>query len=704
MPSRSTSIKITGNVTEALAAMDKLGLKVEETAAKTESKLGGASHRVGGVFSGLGQKLGQFGIPFSESLDKIGEKFSDVETKGKGFASNFAQVGQAAALGLAGAAVSIGGVGVEAALAAQKVEAQLKTAVENTGSSFEEFEPKMRAADATLRKFGFTNNETNQALTTLTQALGSPEKALSAYKVAADLARAKNLDLNTSALMVAKGMEGQTRPLKQLGIDLPVYAGGAQQVHLAQLALSKAQSNVNAILQKSPDAINPASKAHQSYEKALAAVQVAQTKLHAVQSSGPTILAALEKRVNGAGEAYGKTFAGQVAQAKAQLDNVAERIGNRLIPALAKAMTATENVVTWFSKHKAIAEALGAVVGGVLVVAIGAYAVTMAQAAIATVAATWPVLAIIAAVAALGVGIYELVKHWHSVWGEIKTVMGDAWNFIKSAFDFIMNLAIAPLKAALKALETLWSTEWAIIRTVLTAAWNDVIKPVMNFIINAGIWLVRNEIRGLQVIWSSVWGMIKSVVSTTWDGLKSIFGFLVNLGIHLVRDEINGLKTIWDKIWNGIKDTISTVWNTGIKPVFDAIKRGVDDVMGAVSKVTGLAGKVGGGVEHLLGFGGSNKGGKGRYSGGWTTGAPGQISPDWVHGGEFVLSTDMLAGRQRVDPAVVSAITNNNAPTPAGAFGGDVVNNYTVNAQTNATATDIMREFTWLARANSAIG
>ncbi|HEX2939824.1 MAG TPA: hypothetical protein VHO91_02180 [Rhodopila sp.] len=40
MPSRSTSIKITGNVTEALAAMDRLGLKVEETAKETEPKLG----------------------------------------------------------------------------------------------------------------------------------------------------------------------------------------------------------------------------------------------------------------------------------------------------------------------------------------------------------------------------------------------------------------------------------------------------------------------------------------------------------------------------------------------------------------------------------------------------------------------------------------------------------------------------------------
>ena len=39
-------------------------------------------------------------------------------------------------------------------------------------------------------------------------------------------------------------------------------------------------------------------------------------------------------------------------------------------------------------------------------------------------------LLIIAAVAAVGVGIYVLATHWHQVWGDIKQWTGDAWHWI----------------------------------------------------------------------------------------------------------------------------------------------------------------------------------------------------------------------------------------------------------------------------------
>lgn len=64
------------------------------------------------------------------------------------------------------------------------------------------------------------------------------------------------------------------------------------------------------------------------------------------------------------------------------------------------------------------------------IVATGIWIASMAAAAVATIAATWPILAIAAAVALVAVGIYELVRHWP----EIKT--------------FFVNLATGALEAA----------------------------------------------------------------------------------------------------------------------------------------------------------------------------------------------------------------------------------------------------------------
>lgn len=107
MPRGNTQIKITGNVTEALAALEHLGIKAEETGVKVEHTLGRAAHGVGGAFQRLGGMAEQWGIPFSASISKIGEKFAEAETKGAKFSAALGEVGKVALLG--------GGAGLAAA-------------------------------------------------------------------------------------------------------------------------------------------------------------------------------------------------------------------------------------------------------------------------------------------------------------------------------------------------------------------------------------------------------------------------------------------------------------------------------------------------------------------------------------------------------------------------------------------------------------
>jgi TP901 family phage tail tape measure protein len=96
-------------------------------------------------------------------------------------------------------------------------------------------------------------------------------------------------------------------------------------------------------------------------------------------------------------DAATNTFNNKVKALEASLQVLEVRIGNKLIPIL-------ERWASWLSKHKSLVETVATAIGTFLVVAVMAYTVAMTQAAIATIAATWPVLAIIAAVALLAVG------------------------------------------------------------------------------------------------------------------------------------------------------------------------------------------------------------------------------------------------------------------------------------------------------------
>jgi TP901 family phage tail tape measure protein len=88
---------------------------------------------------------------------------------------------------------------------------------------------------------------------------------------------------------------------------------------------------------------------------------------------------------------------------------------------------------------------IGKVVIGVLP-AMGGWIASMWSAAAATIAATWPILAIIAGVAALAAGAYLIVKHWDAVsgffvglWNNVTGVFSSAWEVIKTVFSSALN-------------------------------------------------------------------------------------------------------------------------------------------------------------------------------------------------------------------------------------------------------------------------
>ena len=360
----------------------------------------------------LRASIGEFKAKMAEAREEV-RKLADDGARNH---ERFASFGKAALLGLAGVAVAVGTVSLEMADRYEKSHARLEAAMKGAGTSFEAYRPQIEKTQKQMEKFGYTNADTQAALAQFTVSLKDPAKGLAEMGLAADLAKFKNIPLADSALVVAKAMEGQLRPLKALGIDLPVAAAGALRLEKAHAALAAAQDKVNALLEKYPGAVNAANKHHAMYEAATAKVTAAQAKLKDTMGETAVVLKALHERLGGQAAAAAETFGGKVLAMKTQADDFAKNLGLMLIPILEKLMTVITKTIDWFKQHREVALALAAVVGTLLVGAIVA-------AGVAFVAALSPVILMTAALAALAVGVAYCWNHFRTFRSIVEAVL-----------------------------------------------------------------------------------------------------------------------------------------------------------------------------------------------------------------------------------------------------------------------------------------
>jgi phage-related protein len=525
-----------------------------------------------------------------EALAALGEMEHHAEklgTESSAHMQRFQAVGKAALLGVAGAATVVGGYALEMADKFEQANARLETSVVNAGGSFDQLKPHLDATISQLAKFGYTSTDTESALADLTAATHHPAESLQQMSLAADVARGRNISLADATHLLVYAQTGHVAMLSRLGIQVKDNNG------------------------KLVDA--------------------------------KTALERLSQMYGGAASRNAETFAGKTQALKAQAANLATQLGMVLVPILEHVAAATEAVVNWFEQHRTTAEALGIVVGTVLVAAIGAYVAgvvtaavtsaaqfatmiakgaawvaeqvaqfaTTAAAAVASAASTaaaWVAAnatmllaggGIVLALAALGVAAYELATHWSTVWNGVKAVALAVWDVLKTAFDAIVNVGLAPIRLYIAGLEAEWRLAWDAVKTVTTAVW-AALKTVFDAVVNTGLRFIRTEVQGLESVWRAVWSGVQAAVETVWSGLKPVFDAVVHAGLWLVRNEIRGLQTVWSTVWNGIQTVVQNVWAV-LKPIFDAIKSAIHDVTSGIGDVAGVAGKIGGGIGSILG-------------------------------------------------------------------------------------------------------
>ncbi len=138
--------------------------------------------------------------------------------------------------------------------------------------------------------------------------------------------------------------------------------------------------------------------------------------------------------VKGWGEIQ-ETFNQRASQAGASLGALGISIGEKLLPVVSTMMDVVSHVTQFLADNQVAATAVAIVVGVVLVAAFVALGIAAGTAAVGVIAATWPILLIIAAVALLAYGIYELVSNWSSVVSFFQGI----WSGVESVFDSVVG-------------------------------------------------------------------------------------------------------------------------------------------------------------------------------------------------------------------------------------------------------------------------
>lgn len=379
------------------------------------------------------------------------------------------------------------------------------------------------------------------------------------------------------------------------------------------------------------------------------------------------------KTADEAWQAQQQQFNQQLKELGAELQVIGVKVGQFLIPYI-------QQSASWLARHTEVVKIAAVVIGGVLVAAMTAFTASVVANTVAMLAnpVTWIILGIVAAVALLAVGIYELVKHWSFVWGWIKRIAADVWGWlviawratwsaIKDVGTWIMSEIINPIAGwfdtyLVKPIEVLlrylgavfkfwwaffgvilgdfeayWIKSWHNITDVTDWVWANILRPTFNAISDYGIQPTMAYLHQLHVAWDLIWHAIGITADWVWANmLRPTFNAVSDYGIHPIMEGIRALQSVWDVIWGGLGDTVTWIWSEILRPIFNAITDAIDTVKNGINDVLNAPSGGGAGLAHFLGF----------DEGGWVPGAPGAPMLAVVHGGEYVLSRDMISAAQ----------------------------------------------------------
>lgn len=413
---------------------------------------------------------------FHRTLRSVDQGLADSEKRFKRFAGAFKMAG--AAIAGAGVAAGIRDI-AKAATDAQASEAKVRNLLENLGVNYEKHRKRIDdVVQAQARLTGFDDEELAESFANMARSTGSVNEALKLNALAADIARTKGTDLAGAQSLLARVYNGSFTGVKRLGIAI-------EPVTTAQDKLKASTTNATAAQ------VEAAKKAD-----ALATRQQA--------------LAQLQQKFGGQAEAYGNTTAGAYAKFQVALENVKERLGAALLPALQRVGTALATFLQQLESGTGAGGRVAAIFGDVAVVMRGvAEAFAGAYKFFRDNDAALVALTAVVAGATAGFIAFRTAAIAATVAQAAQTIatggLTGAWVALNVAIRANPFVAVATVLAALGAALVVAYKKSETFRGIVTGAFDAVKKA-------AG---------ALEDVFSSVFGGIKSVI-------RSVVGFIID--------------------------------------------------------------------------------------------------------------------------------------------------------------------------------
>jgi TP901 family phage tail tape measure protein len=298
--------------------------------------------------------------------------------------------------------------------------ARLDNTLKNVGVSYESLATSIdKQVESARKTTGISKNEQIDALNQLIMTTGDYKKSLELLPVALDLAKAKQMDVTQSALLLGRMAEGDINVLNRYGFSM-------DGVKDAAVALDMVQRKVAG---SAADSMSP------------------------------------------------------FDVLKTSLEELGSTIGNLITPEITKLIKFVSNVVDkfteWATKNPELAGWLTdiALAMGVAAIAAGVLTAAVIALAIAKTALTWEIdLVILAIVALIAIIVLLILK-----WDEIEKISRDTWDKIK-LYAFIAGGVLGYVFTTLIQWASIFTTHWDKAKGFWENIWNGIKAITLGYV------------------------------------------------------------------------------------------------------------------------------------------------------------------------------------------------------------------------------
>jgi TP901 family phage tail tape measure protein len=414
-----------------------------------------------------------------------------------------------------------------------------------SGLTVQELASSMSGAGVVLRQVGFSFDQSAGLLATLAKAGVEAAEVMPALSRALATAAEDGKDAQTVFTETFNAIKGAPDDVAASGVALEVFG-------------TRAGPKLAALIREGK----------LSFEDMTAAIA----------NGGDTILGV---------SADTQTFAEKLTMLKNRvfiaIEPIATKMFNAIGDAVEKLTPKIEQLVAWMQENGDTMKIVAGIIGGIMVIALTAYTISMIAAIAATVAAAAPFIAIGVAIGAMVAAAIYLWKNWDQVWNWVMD--HKAYAAIILILGSAIIVPIVLLVGIIKWLQSNWETVWSVIQTVtsvavdLTVTYFTALIEYVKFMWNIFQILsdvVQNVFSAIVRIISGAWGFIKGVFDTIKGGIFDLVtfflgipGYIGGIGAGIANAIGDGFKAAWNSIAGLINRAIPDSIGFGYGPEID---------------------------------------------------------------------------------------------------------------------------------------